>query len=282
MTAPSSLAVTLLGTGSPMPDPQRAGPATLVSGGGSHLLVDAGRGVLMRLAAAGLGAAQLAGVALTHLHSDHVTDLGDVITTRWVTTFAPTPLRVVGPPGTAEVVEHLLASLGPDIAYRTAHHADLPYPPPVEVTEVVDGPIGTFGELDVRCAPTDHRPVHPTVGYRIERGGAAVVVAGDTLPCAALDRLAAGAGALVHTVLRKDLVGAVPVQRLRDTLDYHSSVEDAAQTAARAGVGTLVLTHLVPAPAPGAEGEWRDLAAAHFPGTVVVGADLVRVEVAAP
>ncbi|MEZ5229838.1 MAG: MBL fold metallo-hydrolase [Acidimicrobiales bacterium] len=79
-----SLTVTLLGTGSPMPSPDRAGPATLVSAGegadAEHYLVDAGRGVLMRLAALGLGAPNLAAVLITHLHSDHITDLNDVIT----------------------------------------------------------------------------------------------------------------------------------------------------------------------------------------------------------
>ena len=130
----SPISVTLLGTGSPLPDANRAGPSTLITAGSSHYLVDAGRGVLMRLAGAGVGATQLTAVLVTHLHSDHITDLTDVITTRWVMSFAPTPLTVVGPPGTAAVVDHILASLGPDIGYRMAHHADLGYRPPVEVS----------------------------------------------------------------------------------------------------------------------------------------------------
>src|SRR5689334_5769933 len=89
--------VTLLGTGSPMVDPNRAGPATLVRAGGQTFLVDAGRGVLMRAAAVGVGAADVTALLLTHLHSDHITDLTDVITTRWITTFTRTPLRVIGP-----------------------------------------------------------------------------------------------------------------------------------------------------------------------------------------
>ena len=95
-----TITITLLGTGSPIPSPDRAGPATLISAGDEHYLVDAGRGVLMRLAALGLGAPNLAAVLITHLHSDHITDLNDVITTRWVMTFQPTPLTIVGPVGT--------------------------------------------------------------------------------------------------------------------------------------------------------------------------------------
>jgi len=277
-----TIAITLLGTGSPMPDPHRAGPATLVAAGGEHYLVDAGRGVLMRLAAAGLGAGQLTAVLLTHLHSDHLTDLNDVITTRWVTTFAPTPLTVVGPVGTQLVVDRIVASLEPDIGYRVAHHDDLGYGfTPVQVVEVSDGPIELGTAATLSCAPTDHRPVHPTVGFRIEHGGESVVLAGDTVPCDGLDRLARGAGALVHTAIRKDLIAQIPVDRLVDTLDYHSSPEEAAATAARAGVGTLVLTHYVPAVPPGGGDEWRQLAAAHFDGAIEVGDDLHRVEVPA-
>jgi ribonuclease Z len=279
------ITITLLGTGSPMPSPDRAGPATLISAGAEHYLVDVGRGALMRLAAAGLGAGDLDAVMITHLHSDHITDLNDVITTRWIMTFVPTPLTIVGPVGTRTVVDHLMASLEPDMAYRIAHHDDLEGPPQVDVLEVSDGTVGLPGDVAIRCAPTDHKPVEPSVGYRFDLtdrdGRASVVTAGDTVPCAGLDGLCAGADALVHTVIRKDLIEQVPVQRLKDTLDYHSSPEEAAQTAARADVDTLVLTHYVPPiPAGGRGDDWRALAAAHFSGSIELGDDLHRVVIA--
>lgn len=277
-----AIRVTTLGTGSPLPDPNRAGAATLVQAGGHVLLVDCGRGVLLRLAAAGLGPGMLSAVLLTHLHSDHVTDFNDVVTTHWIGTFAPTPLRVIGPPGTEAFVAATLAMLRPDIGYRLAHHDDLNWDPVVEVTEVHDGIVLDEGGVRVVAAPTEHRPVHPTVGYRVEHAGAVAALAGDTRPCAGLDRLCAGADVYVQTVIRRSLIEAVPLPRLQDILDYHSDIAQAAETATRGGVGTLVLTHLVPAPAPGTAGEWAAEAEAGFAGRVVVAEDLTAVEVPAP
>ncbi|NOQ99812.1 ribonuclease Z [Mycolicibacterium fortuitum] len=273
--------VTLLGTGSPIPDPHRAGPSTLVRAGGQIILVDCGRGVLQRLAAAGSGANQVSALLLTHLHSDHIADLGDVIITRWVSTFDPdaAPLQIIGPPGTAEVVDATLRAFGHDIGYRVAHHADLTDPPRVEVHEYTDGPVWDRGDVRIRVAPTDHRPVTPSIAFRIEHGGASVVLAGDTVPCPSLDAIAAGAGALVHTVIRKDLIEQLAQQRIRDICDYHSSVQEAAATASRAGVGILILTHYVPAIAPGTEDEWRALAASVFDRQIELGDDLHRVQV---
>ena len=156
---------------------------------------------------------------------------------------------------------------------------NLGYPPPVEVIEVTEGEIDLGGEVNLTCAPTDHRPVEPTVAYRFDYGGSSVVAAGDTVPCAGLDRLRDGAQALVHTVIRKDVIETIPIQRVLDTLDYHSSPAEAAQTAARAGMDTLVLTHYFPPPADGDGDEYRAQAAEHFEGVIEVGDDLHRVEI---
>ena len=273
--------VVLLGTGSPLPAADRAGPATLVRAGGRHLLFDCGRGVLMRAAAAGSGAGAFERVLLTHLHSDHTTDFNDVVTSRWALSLTPNPLRVIGPPGTDRYVGRVMDMLADDISYRLAHHDDLHEPPQVEVVEVLDGVVHDDDGVRITAAPTDHRPVHPTVGYRVDADGAAVVIAGDTVPCEGLDRLCADADVYVQTVVRPSLIRQIPLPRLQDVLDYHSSVEDAARTAARAGVRTLVLTHPVPPPAPGTEPEWIAEAAALFDGEVILGTDLLTVTVGA-
>lgn len=272
-----AIEVVLLGTGNPLPDAGRAGAATLVRAGGRTLLFDAGRGVCLRLAAAGVLPLMLDAVLLTHLHSDHICDLNDVITTRWVMSPVPHPLSLYGPPRTRQVVDGIEAMLAPDVEYRLAHHADLTWEPSTEVVEVTPGLVFDEGGVRVVAAATDHRPVEPTVGYRVEHEGRSVVLAGDTVPCKGLDDLCAGADVYVQTVLRDDLVRMVPMQRFVDTIDYHSTVVQAAQTAARNGVGTLVLTHQIPTPAPESEAEWIAVASEHFEGGIVFGRDLTTV-----
>lgn len=271
-TAP--MQVVTLGTGTPIPDPVRAGPATLVRAAGRDLLFDCGRAVLMRCAAAGTGPMQLHTVLLTHRHSDHITDLNDVITMQWVMTPGPTPLRVVGPVGTQALIDNTLAMLAEDMGYRMDHHDTLTYEPVIEVTEVTDEVVSDEGGVRIVAAPTDHSPVRPTVGYRVEADGKAVVIGGDGIPCEGLDRLCAGADLYVQTVVRESMVRAIPAPRLQDVLDYHSSIEQAADTARRGGVKALVMTHPVPGVVPGTEHEWIDEAKAVFGGDVALANDL--------
>jgi len=271
--------IVLLGTGNPLPDPRRAGPSTLIRSAESQILIDAGRACTMRLAEAGSLPVLLSGVLITHLHSDHLTDLNDVITTHWVMTQSPTALRIWGPVGIADFVRHTLASLAPDVSYRLAHHRDLTWEPVVEVVEVGDGDEFTVGDFTVSVHSTDHAPVEPSIGFRVQHDGRVAAIAGDTIPCAGLDQLCDKADAYVQTVIRQDLVSLVPNTRFQDIIDYHSTVEQAAATADRNGVKTLVMTHMVPGVPADSHHEWAAIAAELFGGEIVIGDDLTAVTI---
>ena len=269
--------IVLTGTGSPLPDANRAGPSTLIKVDNCHVLVDAGRGVVMRMAGAGSLPIFLRAVLLTHLHSDHICDLNDVITTHWVMSQGNATLSIYGPPGTQEFVERQMHALEADIGYRIEHHDALTNGPQVEVVELSSGYQFELDELSVSTAATEHAPVKPTLGYRIEHGEVAAAIVGDTLPCQGVDELARHADAYVQTVIRSDLISLSPNSMLLDILDYHSDLEQAAKTAARANAKRLVLTHMVPAPSEDQYSEWIAIAQEHFSGEIVIGADLTTV-----
>lgn len=271
--------IILTGTGTPIPDPNRAGPSTLVKAGDTQILVDAGRGVVMRLAGAMTGPPALAAVLITHLHSDHVCALNDVITTHWVMSQESATLKIFGPVGTEQFVERQMHALEPDIGYRVAHHDFLDHGPRLEVTDLEPGDSFSINDVHITTAATEHSPVKPTIGFRLEHDGSCAALAGDTLPCEGVDELARGADAYVQTVLRRDMLEPIPMQGVQDILDYHSGVVDAAQTASRVGAKRLLLTHMVPAPQPADYPDWIARAAEHFDGEVVIGDDLTSITI---
>ena len=271
--------IILTGTGSPLPDANRAGPSPLVKAGDAHILTAAGRGVVMRMAGAGSLPGLLAGVLITHLHSDHICGLNDVITTHWVMSQGKATLPIYGPVGTAEFVDRQLNALEPDIGYRIEHHEVLLGPPKVRVTDLVPGDSFIVGDVEISTEATEHAPVRPTIGFRLEHGGSTAALVGDTVPCEGVDELARSADVYVQTVIRRDLVELIPNPMMQDILDYHSGVVEAAQTAERVGAKRLAFTHMVPAPTPETYPEWIALAAEHYSGEVIIGGDLTTVTV---
>jgi ribonuclease Z len=230
--------------------------------------------VLIRLAAAGLNPVQLHTTFLTHLHSDHTSDFNDVFTTHWLSDRRNRPMRVMGPPGTREFCDLTKRMLRRDIDWRLEYTPDILVEPHFEVTEGTGGVVFDVEGVRVVADRTEHPPVEPCIGFRVEHDGKSVVIGGDSVPCAGLDRLCTDADMYVQTVFRPAVIGPLGLQ-----MRYHSSTEDAAKTAARAGVKTLVYTHMMPTPLPGAEQEWINDAKPHFDGVVVLGEDLLTLSV---
>lgn len=234
----------------------------------------------MRLASAGIPAPAVSALMLTHLHSDHTQDISDLLTTRWVLPVDAQPLEILGPSGTAELLEQTIETMTTDIAYRMAHHDDLIEPPTFNVTEVGPGVILERDGLVVRSALVDHAPVDPALGFRFEYEGKVLAISGDTRPCAGLSELAAGADVYVQNVVRRSLIEHSPIQRFRDVLDYHSNLEETGVTASRAGVSRVVLSHIVPPPDDSADtGIVAEVRSSGFEGEVIVGSDLLEIAI---
>jgi len=273
--------ITITGTGCPIPSATRAGPGVLVRNGDTALQFDAGRSTVMRLTGAGLTLSDLSAVFVTHHHSDHLTGLQDVVLTRWIMARGAelAALPVVAPAGPAiEFVEQMLDAWKHDVDVRNRHmgRSDLPE---VEVRpfDYPDEPTEVWCEGDVRvlAGQVRHEPVHPAVGYRIETPDGVVAVTGDTLVCDEVATLARGADVLVYEAMRFAPLQQLPPHR-QIILGYHADTRLIGAQAAALGVGTLVLTHLIPAPDDPGERELfaADVRDAGFDGALVVADDL--------
>ncbi len=267
----------LLGTGCPVVSLERYGPATLVRHRETSVLVDCGSGVTQRLLEAGTPGREIDGLVLTHLHSDHLVDLFQLVISSWHQGRAR-PQRVFGPPGTKRYVDDLMALWRPELEQRIAHElrpstAALE----LEVEEFRDGWKTDFGDLEVEAVEVDHKPVQHAFGFVFRAGGKALVISGDTRPCAALCLAARGADLLVHEVfIHREMVVA-DGRRTRAGIErvasYHTVSTEVGKLAAEAGVGALVLTHIVP-PQCDREALFGEVRA-DFKGPLVVGEDLM-------
>lgn len=263
-TLPDGLHVGLCGTGSPFPDPTRAGPCTAVIAGKRLFIVDAGEGGARTLGYMGIPASKIEAILLTHFHSDHIDGLGPLLLQRWGTGTMAAPTPIYGPPGVDRVVEGFRMAYGQDTGYRVAHHSEAIMPPGGAggkgVTFTLQGDTAVLlndGGLKITAFRVDHGPVEPAVGYRFDYQGRAVVISGDTKKTDGLVAAAKGADLLVHEALQPKMVKLIEDQFnaknlpnvghiMHDILNYHTTPEEAAQQAAAAGVQQLVFNHIVP------------------------------------
>ncbi|MCZ7648257.1 MAG: MBL fold metallo-hydrolase [Planctomycetota bacterium] len=242
--------VTLLGTGCPVADVHRYGPATLVEAGGETWLIDCGSGVTQRLLAHGSNGAKLTGLLLTHLHSDHVVDFIQLLISGWHQGRAK-PLRVYGPRRTREFLGALLEAWRPEFEQRTAHERRGGEGLRVELEEIDGGWTLETPGLRIRNVEVRHPPIPQAFGYRFEERGedaGTATVSGDTAYCPELIELARGSDLLVHEAFvhwqyAKRQPDPAKQQAMRS---YHTATEEVGKVAREAGVGHLALTHWVP------------------------------------
>lgn len=286
------LHVGLCGTGSPLPNPDRAGPCNVVIAGEQIYVVDIGEGGGRNLNLMAIPANKISGVLLTHFHSDHIDGMGPLMLFHWTQGATTKPLPVHGPIGVSAVIDGFNAAYATDDTYRIAHHGEKIVPPtgggaearPFEMT----GDTAVILEKDglkITAFKVEHDPVEPAVGYRFDYKGRSACISGDTAKSVNLERVCKGAELLVHEALAshmvKQMTTALEKRGLDNTaiittdiLDYHATPAEAAESAQAAGAKQLVLSHLVP-PIPSSYFYPAFLADApdKFDGEITVGED---------
>ncbi|MDB5678429.1 MBL fold metallo-hydrolase [Sphingomonas bacterium] len=293
---PDGLHVALCGTGSPLPDPGRAGACTVIIAGKHIFVVDSGEGGARNIALMGIPNGRIEGVFLTHFHSDHIDGLGPMMLLRWTGFGATSRLPIYGPPGVDKVVAGFDAAYALDSGYRTAHHGPVIAPPSGAGGVAMPFAIPPRGSTDrvvvyekdglrVSAFRVDHGPVDPAVGYRFDYKGRSAVVSGDTTATPTLVVAARNVDLLIHEGLQPKLVGLMTAaltkrgitgtaQVTRDILGYHATPEMVAKEAQAAGVRYLVFNHIIPqVPSrtmyPAFLGDARSL----YDGPITVGED---------
>jgi ribonuclease Z len=283
----SDFRVTLLGTGTPIPRPDRFGPSTLIEAGEQTVLIDAGRGAAIRLFQLGVPIGRLDALLLTHFHSDHTVGIPDLWLTGWLSSHFGSrqrPFNVIGPAGTATLMHHLEAGYAQDIEIRVEDEKLAREHVAITVKEFdEDGVVYQAGDLSIIAFTVDHgEAIKPAFGFRIEYQGRTAVISGDTRYNANVLHYGAGADLLVHEVAMAppELLGQADIQRI---INHHTSPQEAGRVFAQTKPKMAAFTHLVMlASASVRAPDVNELIAATretYSGPLVVGEDLMSFEI---
>ncbi|MCZ8017465.1 MBL fold metallo-hydrolase [Novosphingobium sp.] len=265
---PDGVHVYVCGSGSPMPDADRAGPCLAVLAGQQGFVFDAGAGSIRKLGRMGFPMDKLQGAYLTHLHSDHIDGLGELLLQAWIAGSRGTPLPVSGPEGTDQVIAGLMQVYERDKGYRIAHHGPAVARPggfggAASIITLAEGQASQVvydqGGVKITAIRVIHDPVKPAFGFRLDYKGRSVAISGDTIYAPDFVAASKGADVMFHEALNPKMIGAMGAKLaergrgdqakiMADIPGYHASPEDAARAAKEAGVKSLVLYHVVPAP----------------------------------
>ena len=275
----------LLGTaGGPRPRVTRAAPSQVLVIDGAAYVVDCGNGVAIQLTRAGVPLNSVRHVFVTHQHSDHNADYGNLLLLGW-TSGLQNRVDTWGPPPLSRMTKLFFEMNAYDLETRIKDEGRKPLEPLVFPHDLTKG-----GELiqdehvRVTCALVEHPPVTPAFAYRFDTRDRSIVISGDTRPADALIRLAKGADVLVHEAMYASAVDrlvaplANRAELKRSILSHHTPVAEVGRVAEAAGVKTLVLSHFVPAEDPSiTEQMWTDEARRHFKGQIIAGKDLLEI-----
>ena len=262
------LHVYVCGSGSPMPDANRAGPCLAVLAGNQAFVFDAGSGSIRKLGRMGFPMPKIQAAFLTHLHSDHIDGLGELLLQAWVAGGRAAPLLVYGPAGTDQVIAGFNSAYAIDQGYRVAHHGPQIVQPSgfggaAQIITLADGTdsrvVYESRGVKITVIRVNHAPINPAFGYRIDYKGRSVALSGDTVYSPSFVAASKGVDVMLHEALNKEMIAALGkklaergqaknAQIMIDIQNYHASPEDAARSANEAGVQALVLYHMVPAP----------------------------------
>jgi ribonuclease BN (tRNA processing enzyme) len=275
----------LLGTGGgPRPRTQSSAAAQVIVIDGEAYVIDCGNGVARQLVFAGVPLPTLRHIFITHHHSDHNADYGNLIWLAWASGLR-TGVDTWGPPPLARMTDLFFQMNANDIDARIASEGRVPLVPLVHVHEVSQGgQVLQDDHVRVTAAIVAHPPIVPSFAFRFDTRDRSIVISGDTARSDAVVRLAAGADVLVHSAVYfpavDRLIARVPnATALRQTIVAgQTSAEDAGRVAQAAGVKTLVLSHLIPPDDPTVTDRmWIDAVRPHFNGVIVVGKDLLEI-----
>jgi ribonuclease Z len=275
-----AIKVTLLGTAPGPPVRLRSYQATtLVEANGETLLFDCGRGVLLRLERAGIPIASVTKVFLTHLHSDHVVDIPDLMLTPWAArTSRKAPFEVWGPDGTVSMMDHLEKAFAFDTHIR--RDVDEKFSPEgikVIAHDIKQGVVYEKNGVKVTAFLVDHGPVKPAFGYRVDYGGHSVALSGDTRPSYNLVQFSKGVDLLIHEALDPDRFNAAASEHTAEQkqaiINHHTMPEQAGEIFSGVKPKLAVFSHAESSPTI------INKARKTYSGAMKLGEDLMVIEI---